>query len=139
MLTVIVTAALRFSGDDETQQSPIPNLGQPPRASQAASTQRKRPSRRPRSQPARRATLLIRAVRGDCWLDVRAGSAAGEQLFRGTLETGDAMRFSKRRLWISFGAPSNVDLRLNGRRTTLDAGPRPVVLVTPKGIEPQAA
>ena len=134
VVTVIVIAAFRFSGDP-AQQNVIPNLNEGPasnvRPERPRSVARKRVAPRPQ-----RARLAVTAARGDCWLDVRAGSATGEELFAGTLEHGETRTFVGRRLWVNFGAPSNVDLRLNGRRTSVDGGRTPVgVVVTPRGID----
>ena len=80
--------------------------------------------------------LVVTAARGDSWLSARADSAAGRQLYEGTLKQGEAIRLAAPRIWIRFGAAANLDLALNGRRLadvpvgTLD------VVVTPAGLKP---
>jgi cytoskeletal protein RodZ len=59
------------------------------------------------AKPARRATLVIRATSGPCWLLVRRSGPTGAVLFEGTLEQGRAMRFAPR-VWVRLGAPWNV-------------------------------
>jgi hypothetical protein len=58
-------------------------------------------------------------VRGDTWLQVRSGSPRGRVLFDGTLTRGTARRFRERSLWVRFGAASNVNLRIAGRKAPL--------------------
>ena len=66
---------------------------------------------------------------------VNRGSSAGPQLYQGTLELGQSVRFvSRRRLVLQLGAPTNVSARLNGRLVAA-AGSLPLtVLVTRSGI-----
>ena len=58
------------------------------------STRRRRPSRRSATRSPLRpmARLVLTATNGDCWLNVRAGSAAGPQKFIGTLAQGHQLR-----------------------------------------------
>ncbi len=74
-----------------------------------------RPARPVRPAPTR---LELVASRGPCWLLVRRGSRAGEQVFQGILVQGERRRFTGS-LWIRLGAPWNVDARLNGRPVPL--------------------
>ena len=81
---------------------------------------------------------MLRAVRGDSWLRVTRGSVAGPQLYQGTLQLGQSVKFVGRRLVLRFGAPSNVSARLNGRLVALP-GSLPInVVVTRLGIRPAA-
>jgi uncharacterized protein DUF4115 len=60
--------------------------------------------------------LSLRAVRGSCWLDVRAFTASGTLIYTGTLAQGGSLRFSLRRpLWIRLGAPWNLDATIAGK------------------------
>jgi hypothetical protein len=67
-------------------------------------------------------------------MEVRAGSVNGETLYEGTLELGQAQRFTGRRIWINVGNPANLRVRLNGR--VVEDLPRrsAVVLVTARGV-----
>jgi cytoskeleton protein RodZ len=87
---------------------------------------------RPRATKAR---LTLTAARGDCWVEVHAGSPTGELLFAGTIEDGRTMTFSRRRLWLAIGRPDNLDAKVNGKRVA-----RPLaesILVTARGIRAQ--
>jgi len=131
-LFALVIAAWKFSGSSET---PIPNLvtrstlSNPP---PAAPPQR---SKRAARKPAR-FRLYLSATHGNCWMEIRNWSQNGRPLYTGTLELGQAKFFRVRRLWINFGAPSNLSIALNGKPVTVPAGPgaTATVLVTPTGI-----
>jgi hypothetical protein len=90
--------------------------------------------------PARRqvrpapAVLVLKAARGSSWLRVNRGSSAGPQVYQGTLELGQSLRFVGRRLVLRLGAPTNVSARLNGRLVALPGTLSVNVLVTHSGI-----
>ena len=65
--------------------------------------------------PSPPAKLVLRAVDGDCWVQVRLGSSTGKILYDGFLTKGSAERFVGKRLWLRVGAPANLAVRLNGR------------------------
>jgi cytoskeleton protein RodZ len=80
--------------------------------------------------------LVLVAVRGDCWLSVRAGAQDGRVLYEGLLREGKSLRFARERLWVRMGAPWNLAARLNGtavRDLPADTGN---VFVTRAGIRP---
>ena len=54
------------------------------------------------------------AARGDCWLEIHAGSSHGPLLHEGLLPRGSSLAFARRFLWIRIGAPSSLDVQLNG-------------------------
>ncbi|HEX7254751.1 MAG TPA: DUF4115 domain-containing protein [Gaiellaceae bacterium] len=81
----------------------------------------KRETKRP-TQTTTGVTLVLTASRGDCWVEVRAGSSTGEMLYAGTLASGSSLRFNRPRLWLRLGASSNVDLEINGRPSTVPHG-----------------
>jgi len=72
----------------------------------------------------------ISAVRGRCWLLVRAGGPQGAVLYEGILERGQAKRFRvSTRLWVRMGRPDVLDVTVAGRAVTgLPASPANVVL-----------
>ncbi len=109
VVTALVIAAWRFGGPEgET----VPGLA--PQA-QGETT--------PRSSAATgTARLVVRAVRGGSWMEVRAGSAAGKLLYSGTLEQGQRKSFEGRSLQLALAEPENVAVRLNGNRIELPAG-----------------
>jgi hypothetical protein len=61
------------------------------------------------------------------------GSRAGRNLYEGTLEQGQSLRFAARRLWIRLGAPSNLEASLKGARVSLPEDTASVV-VTAAGV-----
>jgi cytoskeletal protein RodZ len=82
----------------------------------------------------RLAKLVLNAVGGDSWLQVRAGSATGELVYEGTLQQGQTQRFVKwKRLWIQLGAPAYLQAKLNGHRVQNFPTSPSIVVVTAKG------
>lgn len=83
---------------------------------------RKHPSKRPEKAKTSVTTVILAATRGDCWVEVRAGSATGKALYSGTLASGSTLRFNRPKLWIRLGAASNVDIMVNGRPSSAPTG-----------------
>ncbi len=81
----------------------------------------------PSTTPAQTATVLLRAVRGDTFVEVRVASRAGKPLFSGTLEKGRSHTFARPKLWLSIASPDNARLVVNGKRTSVPAGGELVV------------
>jgi cytoskeleton protein RodZ len=77
---------------------------------------------------ARPAALVIRATRGNCWLQVREGGASGAVVYQGTLRMGSSMKFMSQLVWVRFGAPGNVDAARGAKRVPGLAGSAPVNL-----------
>jgi cytoskeletal protein RodZ len=77
----------------------------PPRRPPPASTST--PRTRSAARPPVAHPLVIRAVTGPCWIEVRAGGANGSLVYQGILEPGQSRRYA-RRVWVRFGAPWNV-------------------------------
>jgi hypothetical protein len=77
---------------------------------------------------------VLTAADGPCWMEVRAGSVNGETLYEGTLELGQAQRFTGRRIWVELGNPANLRVRLNGRAVRDFPTAGSVVLVTAQGV-----
>ena len=78
--------------------------------------------------------LIVKAKRGNCWLEVHSGSATGRILFQGTLELGQRKLFGGRKLWITLDRPENLATILNGRSRVLPAGGVKTLIVTSRGI-----
>jgi hypothetical protein len=78
--------------------------------------------------------LVLKAARGDCWLEVRAGSASGKLLFFGTLTRGKSLPFRRDRLWLAFGAGANLDVLVNGQRVENFPRGTTTATVTAKGL-----
>ena len=75
------------------------------------------------SSPRRSQGLLLRAARGDSWVDARVGGQTGTALYEGMLVQGKSVRLKKKAtVWLRLGAPQNLDARLDGKPTTLPSG-----------------
>ena len=109
VLTALVIAAWRFGGPENEPVHGLPAQGQTP------ATAPSRPA-------AGRVNLVVRAVRGGSWMEVRSGSVSGRLLYSGTLERGQQKPFQGRRLQLALAEPENVVVRVNGNRVELPAG-----------------
>lgn len=102
----------------------------PPAA--AASTPAARPKPAPKVKkasfraPVHASALVIRATRGDCWLQIRRDGATGPVVYEGTLLHGTSVRFASPSLWVRFGAPWNVDAARGGKAVGGLTGAQPV-------------
>jgi cytoskeleton protein RodZ len=110
------TAALFLAfGSQQAHREPL--VTPPPAPAKALRPQprsREVPAHVPNS-PRAAPTLGIVAARGDCWLQVRAGSAQGPILYEATLQKGHAISFRRRFLWVRLGAPASADVRVHGK------------------------
>ena len=106
IVTALVIAAWRFGG---TGEEGVPGLSaQGPRSSSSGARGH--------------VDLVVRAVGGSSWMEVRSGSTSGRLLYSGTLEQGDRKEFEGRQLQLALAEPQNVSVRLNGNRTQLPSG-----------------
>jgi len=111
LLTVLVFAAWKFGG---TAAPKVQGVNLPAAATPAAVAR----------------GVSVTATNGASFMEVRAGSAAGKPLYRGTLERGQTKRFASRTLSLSVAAPRNVVVRVGGVRVQV---PRSGVLtITPR-------
>jgi cytoskeleton protein RodZ len=126
-LFAITIAAWKFGGNPKEQ---IPNLVNTTTAKRKAL----KPATPRQTTPARPVTfrLYMRAVHGNCWMDVRNWSSSGRSRFTGTVELQQAQRFVARRLWISFGNPGNLAIVFNGKLVNITRGGP--YLFTPRGF-----
>jgi len=74
--------------------------------------------------------VSVTAARGASFMEVRAASAAGKPLYRGTLERGQVKRFAPQRLTITLSSPGNVIIRVAGVRVKV---PTSGQLTLPRG------
>ena len=79
------------------------------------------------------ARFVLIAARGACWLEVRTPERTGRVLYAGTLDPGRTVAFTRRRLWVAFGAGGNLDARLGGRAVRFPSGTASVT-VTGRGV-----
>jgi hypothetical protein len=73
-------------------------------------------------------TVVVTATRGDCWVAARAGSESGRVLEERVLLQGESVRLRARRVWLSLGASSNVDVLVDQRPREVPAGTVALVL-----------
>ena len=115
--------------------SPATAAGVSPRATVRPRTRPRQPTLpAPRTAKPRLGSLVLVAAYGRCWLDARRGSPNGSELHVGTLELGQSLRLSGKRIWIRLGAPSALQATLNGRRVSLPSVTPVNVLVTASGV-----
>ena len=115
--TALVIAAWRFGGPEAEK---VPGLASPPGKTVHKAT------------AAGTARLVVRAVEGSSWMEVRTGTTSARPLYSGTLEQGQRQEFAGRSLLLALAEPANVAVRLNGERVDLPAGT--TFLVTPRRI-----
>jgi cytoskeleton protein RodZ len=132
VMTALVIAAWKFSAGSTTA---TPNQVVPKPACCGPAV---KPRLTPSARAARptKANVFVRAVRGDCWLEVHAGSASGRLLYQGTLERGQTQRFVARTLWMNAGVPGNLSVRLNGDEVPIGKNSPVVVVITPNSVTP---
>jgi transcriptional regulator with XRE-family HTH domain len=75
-------------------------------------------------RPAR--TVVVRAVRGPCWVEARRGTATGALLAQRTLARGESATFAAPRVWLRLGAPWNVVVQRGMHTLRLPSVARPV-------------
>jgi len=114
---VVAVAAWQLSGSSSPKQAtPPPSV---PTTSTNGSTTPTKHKHKPQPHVAvalpRRAMLV--AARGDSWLWVRSGNAAGPTVYEGTLVQGKTLPVNLKNgpVWIRIGDPPNLDVRLGGR------------------------
>ena len=125
VLTALVIAAWRFGGPEEEKVPGLvpQNQGLPQQPTGSAASGRVR--------------LVVRAVNGESWMEVRLNSSSGRPLYSGTLERGQRQPFQGRRLQLALAKPENVVVRVNGNRVVLPAGS--TFVVTSKRILPASS
>jgi cytoskeleton protein RodZ len=135
-VTILVVVAWKFgSSASSTSADLLTDTGLVGTTTQQTSTGTGTTSAGQPSPKPKLAKLVLAAASGDCWLQVRAGSAGGELLYEGTLQQGQTQRFVKwRRIWIQLGAPVYLTARLNGHRVRDFPDSPSIVAVTAKGV-----
>jgi cytoskeleton protein RodZ len=139
-VTILIVVAWQFGSSSPSQNAesltpvtppPATSTETEPAGDAVTTTETEAPATAPAK--AQTARLVLRAARGDCWMQVRAGSATGELLFEGTLEQGQTQRFARKRVWIQLGAGEVLDVRVNGKQLEGFPSGAVIVLVTAKG------
>ena len=127
-VAAFTVAAWKFGGNGPEQ---IPNLAN----TTTAKRKPLKPATSRHTTPAKPVTfrLYMRAVHGNCWMEVRNWSANGKPRFTGTVELGGQdHRFVARRLWVNFGSPGNLAIVFNGKLVSITRGGQ--YLFTPRGF-----
>jgi len=122
-------------GDDEPTTTPGALGIVSPSASPSRSPQ---PEKSATATPAWQKNLVkLEAKGGDCWMEVRRNNSTGVVLFSGTLKDGGKKKFKGKDIWMSFGAPANVRLNVEGKdvRIKSDTGPWPVEVVQGRVVQ----
>jgi cytoskeleton protein RodZ len=102
VLTALVIAAWKFGGPTEPK---VQGVNVPAAATPAAVAR----------------GVSVTATKGASFMEVRAGTAAGAPLYRGTLERGQTKRFAERKLSLTVASPRNVVVRVAGARVRVPA------------------
>lgn len=80
--------------------------------------------------------LVVGVAQGSCWMVIHEDSAEGQELFAGTLPSGQQQTFdSSKRYWLRVGLPEAVTLSVNGRELKLGANDVSFT-VTEAGVQP---
>ena len=106
--TALVIAAWKFGGPEDEKVPGLVTQG-PGATSQAANAKGK-------------VHMVVRAVGGSSWMEVRTATPAGKLLYSGTLEQGQRKPFDGRSLQLALAEPANVVVRVNGNRVDLPDG-----------------
>jgi cytoskeleton protein RodZ len=110
-------------GFTSAERTPIPQASAAavPVAHRAAKPKRQA-APKPAARPKRAAvvtpgTLVVHAVKGDCWVAVRRGGANGPLVYERIVRKGGIVRFGLAKpLWVRLGAAWNTDITLRGKR-----------------------
>jgi cytoskeleton protein RodZ len=111
-----------------------------PTTTAARHTAPKKKTRKKHRSVALPSRAVLVAARGESWLWVRSGSAAGPTVFQGTLLQGRQLPVSLRKgsLWIRIGDPASIDVRLGGKLLRGLPAQAGNVLLTRRGLRPAA-
>lgn len=125
------------SSSDGKQGSPPPTTSNPPTTT-SHHTAPKKTHKTHHVAVALPSRAVLVASRGNSWLWVRSGGAAGPTVFEGTLLQGKSLPVSLRNgaVWIRVGDPPSIDVHLGGK--VVEGLPTQVgnVLLTRRGLRP---
>jgi cytoskeleton protein RodZ len=133
-------AAWQLSGSSPggKQSAPPPTTSTPPTTASHHTAPKKTHTTPKHVAVALPTRAVLVASRGNSWLWVRSGSAAGPTVFEGTLLQGKSLPVNLRNgaVWIRIGDPPSIDVRLGGK--LVQGLPTQVgnVLLTRRGLEP---
>ena len=129
------SACATAGGNDEPTTNPgALGIGSPsPKASKSP-----KPTTSATAIPAWQKDLVkVSAVDGDCWMEVRRNNSTGVVLFSGTVKKGDTKKFKGQDIWMSLGAPANVELEAAGKKVKIksDVGPWTVEVIQGRVVQ----
>jgi cytoskeleton protein RodZ len=137
-VTILVVVAWKFGSSGSTTSTLLTptGLGQTTQQAPPTTTGTETGSVPQDTAPAAKlAKLELTARGGDCWVQVRKGSATGELLYEGTVQQGQTQRFLKwKRLWLQLGAPVYLSPKLNGHAVANFPSRPAIVVVTAEGV-----
>ena len=139
-VTALVIAAWKSGGPKESN-APVPPVNStPPTTTRKPPTTHRKKKKPP--QPAG-VKLVLRATNGASWIEAHVGTSdGGEQLYEGTLETGQVLPLPRnghrrvRRIWLNVGQPASLTWRLNGKVRPAPSTETGTFIAGPKGIVP---
>jgi hypothetical protein len=112
----VALAAWRLGGGSSNTAAPPVSI---PTTPAPKAKPKPKPAPAPPPRPSR---LVLSAVRGDCWLAVRLGSAAGRVVYEDVLRNGSRLVFGlKQPLWVRVGDGHNMDASVGGKAVALPA------------------
>jgi hypothetical protein len=85
--------------------------------------------------PAPPVILVVRATRGDSWVELHEGTATGRTLYRGTLHQGATARARAKTVWARFGSLGNLDLVVNGKPLHTNLNGTVDITIGPGGLQ----
>lgn len=117
LVTALVIAAWKFGGPETTSVNGLRQHAAP-----TTTTAPVLGTTPPAKPVTKQIVLVVRAARGNSWMEVRASVPSGRLLYGGTLERGQTQQFTSTALYVSFGAPENVTLKVNGKAVNVPRG-----------------
>lgn len=121
-------------GDEPTTKPAALGIGSP----SPSPSKSPKPEESSTAVPAWQKNLIkLAAVDGDCWMEVRRSNSTGTVLFSGTLNEGDVEKFKGKDIWMSLGAPGNVNLNVEGNNVNIksDTGPWTVEIIQGRVVQ----
>jgi cytoskeleton protein RodZ len=131
-------AAWQLSSSPDGKHAAPPTTSTPPTTTSHHTAPKKTTHKKQPVSTALPNRALLVASRGNSWLWVRSGSAAGPTVFEGTLLQGKSLPVNLRNgaVWIRVGNPPSIDVRLGGK--LVEGLPAQVgnVMLTRRGLKP---
>lgn len=137
-VTILVVVAFGFGNGEPSSDPSVPPeaSGTPAQTTESTSTTTSGENQgKKENRKADVAKLVLTASGGDSWLSVRSGGPQGEQIYTGTLEQGQRLPVTRKKIWLQVGQPTALEVTLNGFRVAdFPSESGVVVVVTASGI-----